>query len=271
MKVTILHLVFFLTTAAAIAIPTKTAVATTSAQTPTAFNTTNIQPPKGGDQDHDQDIEKGDLKPWEHRFCSMRHHYRTKSAHHKMKHPAPPEEYTKGKKAPNWQRCKKHFEKHMPPMKMESLRSLADTNGTRASSAQGYEGHKGHKSHEDHGSCFKKCVGFKMPFLSKLIPEGVMEPICEGICGCKGSEQCKGKDTGGKETPPEESPPEESPPEESPPEKNHPENNLPVPYQGMNEMHGWKEWIAKEKEIEPAKGGRDISTRSVGEVSTAFV
>ncbi|KXH32401.1 hypothetical protein CSAL01_09443 [Colletotrichum salicis] len=216
MKVTILHLVFFLTTAAAIAIPSKTAVATTSAQMPTSFNTTDIQPPKGGDQDHDQDLEKGDLKHWEHRFCSMKHHHRTKSAHHKMKHSAPPEEDTKGKKAPNWQRCKKHLEKHLPPMKMESLRSLAETNGTRASSAQGLKGHKGHKGHKDHGSCFKKCVGFKMPFLSKLIPEGMMEPICEGICGCKGSEQCKSMDTGGKETPPQESPPEESPPEKSP-------------------------------------------------------
>ncbi|KAJ0323032.1 hypothetical protein COL5a_008479 [Colletotrichum fioriniae] len=104
---------------------------------------------------------------------------------------------------------------------------------------------------EGHGECFKKCVGFKLPFISKLIPEGMMEPVCEGICGCKGSEQCKGQDSGGEEKPKEENP--------------------PVPYEGMNEMNGLAEWIAKEKGIEPAENEENAPLRSVGDVSTAHV
>ncbi|KAK1714147.1 uncharacterized protein BDZ83DRAFT_756588 [Colletotrichum acutatum] len=257
MKRTVLHLVFFLSTAAAIAIPTQTAVATASVQTPTSFNITNIPPPTGGDQDHDQDTGKGKLTPWEQWSCSMKHHHKTKSAHHKMKHPTHQGgKDTKGYQAPGWQRCKKHLTKHLPPKKMQWVRSVAEANGTRASSAgghegrKGHEGHKGHKGHKDHGECFKKCVGFKMPFISKLIPEGIMEPVCEGICGCKGSEQCKGKESGGEEKPKEENP--------------------PVPYQGMSEMHEWKEWIAK-KEIEPAKDEGNVQPRSVGDGSTAHV
>ncbi|KAK0376571.1 hypothetical protein CLIM01_06050 [Colletotrichum limetticola] len=255
MKATILCLAFFLASSAAIAIPTKTAVATASVQTPTSFNVTNIPPPTGGDRDHSQDGEKGNLAPWEQSFCSMKHHHKTKSSHHKMKHPAHlGGKDTKGNQAPNWQHCKKHLDKHLPPKK--SPRSLAETNGTRASSAEGHGGQKeneGHKGHRSHGECFKKCVGFKMPFISKLIPEGMMEPVCEGICGCKGSEQCKGKDSGGEEEPKEENP--------------------PIQYKDMNEVHDWKEWIAKEKEIKPAKDNGDAppTTRTLKDVSTTHV
>ncbi|KAJ0310392.1 hypothetical protein COL516b_002193 [Colletotrichum fioriniae] len=223
MKATTIHLVLFLTSAAAIVIPTKTAVAASSAQTPTSFNITNVPPPTGGDQGHDQDTDEGNLAPWEQSFCSMKHHHKAKSSHHKMEHPAHlGGKDTKGKQTPAWQRCKKHLDKHLPPERMEG-----------------------------HGECFKKCVGFKLPFISKLIPEGMMEPVCEGICGCKGSEQCKGQDSGGEEKPKEENP--------------------PVPYEGMNEMNGLAEWIAKEKGIEPAENEENAPLRSVGDVSTAHV
>ncbi|KXH53378.1 hypothetical protein CSIM01_13809 [Colletotrichum simmondsii] len=254
MKATILYLALFLASATAIAIPTKTVVATASAQTPTSFNVTNVPPPTGGDQDHGQDTEKDNLTPWEQSFCSMKHHHKTKSSHHKMKHPTHQGgKDTKGNQAPNWQRCKKHLDKHLPPKKMESPRSLAETNGTRASSAEGYGGEKGHEGHKSQGECFKECIGFKIPFISKLIPEGMMEPVCEGICGCKGSEQCKGKDSEGEEKPKEENP--------------------PVPYKDMDEMHDWKEWIVKEKEIKPAKDEGDTppTPRSLKDVSTTHV